>query len=207
MIIEATVAPQTNEQAFLSFVSKYRTRLAIELGLLRNREKFMTLLQDACNYVLKLAQENTLNCTMNDGMLAFNTHGRSLAMVPAVGVASDVRLHNPLGQYCAQVLIFACLDDHTDSELLGTVRIYEDGLCTDGDLQWRLEDGSTAFIPYVLRLVGEHLLECETYWPSEEELPMFIQSVAVIGKQIDTEPLKKSCVGFECSLNNRHKRR
>jgi len=97
-------------------------------------------------------------------------------------------------------LVFTHISTQEKSSLLCAFRVYSDGLCTDGENSWNLNDGEQSMANYMTSLVAKSLFECDLYWPEYDNLPEYLTSIPVIEDQASTEGLSRSCIGFECAV-------
>lgn len=63
------------------------------------------------------------------------------------------------------------------------------------------KDQSLLFIfSCIVGLLVENLLETQTYWPKEEELPDYLRAIPVVDDVPATRQLSKPCIGFQCAI-------
>jgi hypothetical protein len=159
-------------------------------------------LEAACQNLVKAADNKLITFEKLDGMVSIVAHDRVLTFTPALGVASDARLHKARGHACNLVLCFLHNVDQEESSLLTSFRVYADGVASDGEHSWKLDNESSGLQMYLTKLVASSLLDCQVYWPDESNLPQFTKTVPVQNNRLDIKPLKKSCIGFECNLEH-----
>jgi hypothetical protein len=137
---------------------------------------------------------------ISETMVQVSGGGRNLVFAMAQGIASDHRLQAPRAEACGQVLVFTHLTGEAESHLLTSMRVYENGECTDGELTWSIESGADGFLPYLAHFVRGAIFHSTVYWPVIDEMPFCLQKVPVYEDQLHEQTLKKPCVGFECNL-------
>jgi hypothetical protein len=162
----------------------------------------LKVIEKICRKISEIAGPDVVDCRAEEDVLIVSAYDRNLTISPAPGAASDARLARPRGLYCSQILVFAHLSGQKDSALLEAFRIYPDGSCSDGEDTWKAQEDCPGFIRYINDLIRRHLLDCDMYWPALEDLPGFVRSIPVHDNRLDQERLKRTCIGFECSLSN-----
>ena len=100
---------------------------------------------------------------------------------------------------CNQILVFAHITGQEASTLLTSFCVDSDGTCTDGEVNWSLNDIGLPMTRYMTGLVAENLFECDLFWPEFNELPDYLEAIPVAEDKASTKQLAKPCIGFECA--------
>ena len=192
---------------FVEAASIFRVRLKQEEMLAELTMKAMSCLSDAAVSLVATTKDNTqadggplLTAQISDTSVQIEGGGRNILLTPAHGSGLDLRLPRPRSQACGQILVFGHLTGHEETSLLSSFRIYSDGLCTDGESTWNLEEGNNRFLNYLGHLVQTAIFDCELSWPELNNLPPYLQKLTVADLAAHQESLRKPCVGFECAL-------
>ena len=184
-----------------SAVNYFKDQLSIEEALEIELLRTMQFASQAINAIVAAVGDvHLLHAEFKDTVLNVSTVGRTLTLAPAHGAAFDTRLVKPRAKLCRQVLVFTHISTQEKSSLLCAFRVYSDGLCTDGENSWNLNDGEQSMANYMTSLVAKSLFECDLYWPEYDNLPEYLTSIPVIEDQASTEGLSRSCIGFECAV-------
>lgn len=141
-----------------------------------------------------------ISTKISETLVQVSGGGRNLVFALAQGIASDHRLQEPRAAACGQILVFTHLTGEAESHLLMSMRVYENGECTDGDLSWNIDEGADGFLPHLAHFVRAAIFSSTVYWPVMDDMPFCLQKVPVYEDQLHEPTLKKPCVGFECNL-------
>lgn len=156
-------------------------------------------LEKSIEEISKLSGDK-LNCSTGENGLSISSLSGTLTFAAAQGVALDSRLFRARAKLCAQFLVFGHTSGQAESTLLKSIRVYEDGLCSDGSSSWHLDDGSLCFMPVLIDMIIEYLLLREVCWPELGDFPEHIKMVPTVNGKADTREVQGHCIGFECSL-------
>lgn len=141
-----------------------------------------------------------ISTKISETLVQVSGGGRNLVFALAQGIASDHRLQEPRAAACGQILVFTHMTGENESRLLTSLRVYENGDCTDGDITWNIDSGAEGFLAHLANFVRLAIFSSTVYWPVMDEMPFSLQKVPVYEDQLDEPTLKKPCVGFECNL-------
>ncbi|MBY0357283.1 MAG: hypothetical protein K2W82_04710 [Candidatus Obscuribacterales bacterium] len=194
---------QFQEARLKQAVKHYNDKAELMRLLPMRLQKCMELLFKKIKAIAETVGGEVMSCKLNEETLTVKAYERILTFAPIKGAASDARLQEPRGLYCCQVLIFGHLDGQEESRLLSTFRVYPDGLCSAGDITWKIDDDSLEFTAYVTEIIADHLFGSDLFWPAPDEMPDFIRTIPLQHNKVQAQELKDICVGFECDLGSK----
>jgi hypothetical protein len=167
----------------------------------KNVESFFASLKSTLDETVKTLRSTILlSIQFDEGTLVISAGERKITIAPGRGAAFDTRLAKPRGKLCGQIFVFGHVSGQNEGLLLTSLRMYEDGLFTDGVSSWDINQPS-CLREFVNALLIGHLFESELYWPSEDELPGYLRAIPIIDDVASTEDLAKPCIGFQCAIN------
>lgn len=184
----------------------FMNTLAVEQQLDAEVNRAMLCALEAVKSIAEVVADARLfGVEFAEGILTVFANDRTLMLVPASGVALDTRLLKPRAMLCRQILVFGHIDGQEASKLLDSLRVYADGLCTDGSSFWNLNDSKLCMAGFITEVVIRNLFECDLLWPEFDEMPEFLQTIPVAEGKPVTDQLSKPCIGFECPIRKPRK--
>ena len=198
-----------DKDAYLRAAVVFREKVEVEGLLDETLTRAVSLLGDAAVGLVAMTRGiagdkgPVLTASIAETSVQIRGGNRNILIAPAKGLGNDSRLHKPRYQMCAQALVFCHLSGQDESSLLSSFRVYADGQCTDGEMVWSVDDGVDGFQPYLSHLIQASIFECEPFWPDLGDLPDFMQRIPILLEEVQEDPLKRTCVGFECSLQKK----
>lgn len=191
---------------FIKSAQGFSDLLELEELLSNQVSQALAVVGDAAVQLVALCRETAsekgpvVTAKISETVVQIAGGGRNVLFAAAHGAASDHRLAKPRAEACGQILVFTHLSGEAQSNLIATIRVYKNGDCTDGEICWNIETGVEGIMPYLAHIVRATILESTVYWPAMDNMPSFLQNLAVLDEELHEESLKKPCVGFECNF-------
>jgi hypothetical protein len=187
-------------ERFDKALDKMRANMQVQAKL---REAIPLCMKSVEAILLELAKRSggAVGAEMNeDGALSVSANGRTLTFIPAATFAMDSHLHHARCMMSAQVLIFGHSDEERTGVLIGSFRVYTDGVGCNGSSSWRLDNSDGGFFAYLVELVAETLLVPEICWPHNEDFSDEVRFLPLSQGKADAAKLPGSCIGFACNI-------
>jgi hypothetical protein len=197
------VAKELSKLDIADVFARFSERQEVEKVLEQRLSQCMDKVSEICKVMCESPGSQPLTCSLKEHKIVVKADSRSLTFTASIGAASDARLQRPRGMLCCQVLIFGHIEGQDQGKLVDTFRVYADGICSDGETTWKVEGDYPGFVRYLVNLLKLHILDCDLYWPAFEELPGYVHNVSVKDDDVDTESVRRPCVGFECNFADR----
>ena len=195
-----------DKEEFLKATTAFRAKLDLEEALAVQVSRALAVIGNAAVKLVALCRESTsekgpvITAKISESLVQVAGGGRNVFLAAARGVASDNRLPEPRSQTCGLILVYGHLTGENESGLVATLRVYENGDLSDGEVSWNIEDGVEGFLSYLAHIVSAIIFHSKVYWPAVDNMPAFLQKVPVLEEELHEDSLRKPCVGFECNL-------
>jgi len=195
-----------DKEEFLTAAKAFRDKLDLEESLAVQVSRALAVLGNAAVKLVALCRETSsekgpvVTAKISESLVQVAGGGRNVLLAAARGVASDHRLPEPRSQACGLILVYSHLSGESESGLVATLRVYENGDLSDGEISWNIEGGVESFLAYLAHVVSATIFHSKVYWPGLDTMPAFVQKVPVLDEELHEDSLNKPCVGFECSL-------
>lgn len=150
----------------------------------------------------KDAAQSLLSADLIDDAVLIKSGKRRISFMILYGVGSDRHLPGGRNERCGQIGAYVHLADQTKAVLASRLCIYGNGDISDGTSVWNLHEGVEAFLPYLVKCLGQHLFQMDLYWKRTEELEPPFSKVNVFEGDICIDDLRRSAVSI--SVAERH---
>lgn len=184
---------------FIQAVELLQHSIEEEKRLVFLTEKAIDEIGTATRHATQLSS-GLVTCTVENRVISLSAHNRTITIILVNGFGRDSRLIHPRCMLCALFLVFIHCQGESQATLHSSLRVYPDGVCTDGIFSWKLTDGEIAFEPYVFNLITETLLRTELLWSSTSDIPERLKSAPVVDGKLDSKELSRPYIGFESSF-------
>lgn len=191
---------------FAKAAQAFSEQLAVENLLSEKAQQALSVIGEAAVELVALCRESAgdkgpaITAKIAENVVQITGGGRNVVFAAAHGTASDHRLLYPRAQICGQLLVFCHLTGEQESNLLDTLRVYQNGDLTNGEMSANVDDKASGILPYLAHVVESVIFRSSIYWPGMDNMPSCMKRIPILEEELHEESLRRPCVGFECNL-------